>query len=58
MNKSNLIKEQCCNGTEVLMELNDIKLYELNNLMTEHPLLLGLKEVNNKFYGIVGYVGV
>ena len=51
-----LIKKPYYKGTEILQEINDIKLYDLNNLLIERPLFLGLKMINSKCFGIIGTI--
>lgn len=41
---------------EVLKEVSEVSLLDLNNLLIEYPLFLGLKMLDSKVYGIVAYI--
>ncbi len=41
---------------QILKQIPDISLIDLNNLLTEYPLFMGLKVIDNNVYGIVAEI--
>jgi len=45
-------------GYQVLKEIPNISLLDLNNILKEYPLFIGLEITDNKLYGIVSEIKI
>lgn len=45
-------------GYQILQEIPTIELYQLNNMLLNYPLFIGLEFTDNKLYGIVSEIKI
>ena len=53
-----MITKQIKDGYQILKEIPEISLINLNNLLQEYPLFIGLEFTDNKLYGIVSEIQI